>query len=348
MRWLILLLTLWGSHIAAQESVLRADYPSHYRVQTGDTLWDIAERFLTQPWRWQEIWQANPHIDNPHLIYPGDDIVIVHVDGQPRLTIGDRQPTASTSSSLETQVLKPRLREVDRNQAIPTLPLDVIAPFLVRGSVFDDDSPPLDSGYVIAMADQRVTAVTGDTFYARGVMEGVKRYMVLRQTKAYKAWRSDKVLGREAFFLGKAYIVRLGDPATLVVEESIQEILIGDRLLPWPEGESLTDFVPHAPIQLVEGRIVSVYGKVAQINQYDVVVIDRGQDDFVDKGTVLAVYQHGRRIIDNYAEGLDRSVELPEHRAGLVMVFDTFEDVSLGLVVSAQRAIKIGDRVRNP
>ena len=62
--------------LQAQDARLKPDHPDTYTVQKGDTLWDISGHFLSQPWYWPEIWQVNPQVENPHLIYPGDRIRI--------------------------------------------------------------------------------------------------------------------------------------------------------------------------------------------------------------------------------------------------------------------------------
>ena len=73
-----------GSLIAA-DVVLNPDHPDRYVVVKGDTLWDISGRFLRDPWMWPEVWYVNPQVANPHLIYPGDILNLVYVDGKPQI-----------------------------------------------------------------------------------------------------------------------------------------------------------------------------------------------------------------------------------------------------------------------
>ena len=94
---IFLVALLIGAVAGADEVQLRNDHPQTYTVQKGDTLWDIAGRFLTQPWQWPQIWQANPQIQNPNLIYPGDVIGLVYTDGKAGLRVTDRNVKLSPS-----------------------------------------------------------------------------------------------------------------------------------------------------------------------------------------------------------------------------------------------------------
>ena len=93
----------------AEDSLLREGHPDQYLVKEGDTLWGIASKFLKDPWHWPEIWHVNPAINNPHLIYPGDEIFLKYVGGDPQLSLR-RGPGERTYK------LKPeqRVRQGDR------------------------------------------------------------------------------------------------------------------------------------------------------------------------------------------------------------------------------------------
>ena len=321
---------------AAQEVALNPEHPDRYVVKRGDTLWDIAARFLRDPWLWPEIWYVNPQIENPHLIYPGDVISLAYIDGKPRLVLERGRRTVK---------LSPRVRELPLDEAIPTIPLDAIRPFLSRPRVLGEgefEAAP----YVVASADEHLIAASGMRVYARGVDRGRgARYAVLRRGEVYRDPDTGEVLGLEAIHVADAEVQRGGDPAVLVLRRSSRETLPGDRLFPVGEDRYTDNFLPRAPERQVQGRIISVFDGVSRIGQYQVVVLNRGARDGMEPGHVLAVYRAGETIRDPVRK---EKVTLPDERAGIVMVFRTFDRVSYALVMSATRAIRVLDRVRNP
>lgn len=323
-------------------ATLKEGHPERYVVQKGDTLWDISEHFLSSPWLWPEIWYNNPAIDNPHLIYPGDVISLVYIDGEPRLTIRREDRVGATIK------LSPKIREQSIETAIPAIPLDAIRPFLNASRIVDADTLE-DAPYVIAGADERVMSSASDRIYVRRLAPTGRadQYAVVRRGDAYTDPTTREVLGIEAKYLGNATVQADGDPATLIVEQSNREILPGDRLLE-PTGEILpSNFYPRAPEVDVEGRIIAVLDGVTQIGQYSVVALNVGADKGVKPGDVLAVYTAGRQVRDTFSAAREQ-VTLPDERAGELIIFRTFDRMSLGLVMEAQRAMHTMDAVRNP
>ena len=349
------------------EQLLRPDHPTHYVVKKGDTLWDIAGMFLHEPWRWPEIWQVNPQVRNPHLIYPGDELNLVYVDGKPQLMV-NRGPLK----------LSPRVRSEPIEQAIPAIPIDHIAPYLTRPYVLDKKEMKL-MPYVVAFADEHIVAGAGQRLYVRRILDrDHEQYDIVRPGEAYLDADTGEVLGYEALYAGSGRLLRTGDPATVAVHRTQREIIDGDRLLPFTENNAATDFHPTAPEQEINGSIIDVLDRVNEIGQYDVVVLDRGLADGVKPGTVLQVNNKGETVADHTArrqrnlipdvaeytvdrelvheveqEGWQRpslweKVKLPDEEAGLLMVFRSFERVSFGLIMYARKAIHLNDRVVNP
>ncbi len=335
----IILGTLLGSLTAfAQTVALNPHHPDRYVVVKGDTLWDIAARFLKDPWLWPEIWYQNPDIHNPHLIYPGDVISLVYVNGKPRLKV-QRGPAVAR--------LSPKARSQSLAQAIPTIPLDAIRPFLTRPLVVGEHDLER-APYVLASADEHLIAGAGDRIYARGIQDKAHaRYNLFRAGDAYVDPDTGEVLGYAALYLGEAQVQRFGDPATLAVNASTREIASGDRLLPVTDENTRAHFLPHAPAKDVGGRIIAVMDGVREIGQYQVVVLNRGTREGIEVGHVLRVRQAGETLRDP-VDPKHRQVRLPDEDAGLVMVFRTFEKVSFGLVMDARRPIHVLDRLARP
>lgn len=331
----------------AEEAKLAADHPETYVVQKGDTLWDISGKFLEKPWLWPEVWHANPEIANPHLIYPGDTLKLVYVDGKPRLVVtrGEAGKTLKVSPAGDTK-LNPRIRVEELESAIPAIPLDVIDPFLSGTRVLGPGKLE-GAPYVLMGTQKHVVAGAGDTVNARGEFDPkVPVYGVFRKGKVYTDDATGEVLGIQAIDIGSAKVtVAEGDVAKLSILRSTQEVRIGDRLLPSEERRIDAIFYPSPPAKDISGHIIDVEGGVSQIGPMNVVLIDKGERDGIETGNVLAVFQKGETVRDPVT---GEKVKLINERAGLMMVFNVFEKTSFGLVLQADRPLSVGEVVKNP
>lgn len=336
----LILASVLGGTAAADTVQLAAGHPERYTVVKGDTLWSIAGRFLKSPWRWEEVWRNNRQIANPHLIYPGDVIELVWIDGQPQLRVVRGRPVVK---------LSPAVRSEPLDETIPTIPSEVLRHFLSRTRVVDDAT--LDNaGYILAPADERLLTGSGDRIHARKLAGDGKLFTIVRRGKEYRDPDNAEVtLGREAIYIGAAHLEAAGDPATLTIAGATREVRVGDHLLPSEDHGIERDFHPRAPLSEIRGRIVDVVDGLTQIGQFQVLVVDKGLDSDLRPGDVLAVYQSGRAARDPYVEKeAEKSVTLPDQRAGVALVFQVFQRVSYALVMEATRAIHVRDTVRNP
>jgi len=333
---------------APQEGLkLNPNAPDSYVVKRGDTLWGIAKVFLRDPWYWPEIWQVNPKIQNPHLIYPGDTLRLVYIEGKPTIMLqrGD-----------SARVL-PRVRSQPLEGAVTAIPYETVAAFMSRPSVLAKEQIKA-APYVLATRDMHVVMSDGDTLYARGFSAPVElgtHYNVVRVGDALRDPDDNKIVGYDGIFTGAGHITRGGDPATLIMTESARETEAGDKLFAGGVDVPL-DFIPSPPKNHTNGRIMAVSNGVTVIGQYEVVVINRGAVDGLVPGNVLAVYQAGDVIADTankgFLNGMSRlgakNVRLPDERTGTFMVFKTFDHLSYGLIMEATNVIRVADRVENP
>jgi len=328
--------------VMADDIALRPDHPERYVVVKGDTLWDISARFLESPWRWPEVWSFNPQIENPHLIYPGDVVSLVYDEsGKPMLKVERGQATVKFS---------PKVRSTRIDKPISTIPLDAISQFLGRPRIMTKSEID-NAAYVIAGTENRIIAGEGDIVYARGIVTGGDtEFTILRIGDPYRnpgARRGD-ILGYEALHVADAKVVSFGDPATIKVVKANREVLLGDRMVPKRDYGLDQTFIPHAPESAVEGQIISVIDGVSVIGQYQTVVINRGEQDGIETGHVLAVYQTGKKVRDTRDLKSSGTITLPDTRAGILMVIHTFDRVSYALVMEADRDMRVFDYVRNP
>jgi LysM domain len=327
---------------------LNPNAPDSYAVKRGDTLWGIAKVFLRDPWYWPEIWQVNTQVQNPHLIYPGDTLRLVYIDGRPTIALqrGDA-----------ARVL-PRIRSQPLEGAVTAIPYASVAAFMSKPSVLAREQIK-DAPYVLATRDMHVMMADGDTLYARGFSGPVEvgtHYNVVRVGDPLRdPDDGNRVVGYDGIFTGAGHVTRVGDPATLIMTESARETEAGDKLFVGGVDVPL-DFIPSAPKVKTDGRIIAVSDGVSIIGQYEVVVINRGAGDGLAPGNVLAVFQAGDLVPDTvnrgFLNGMTRlgatKVRLPDERTGTFMVFKTFDHMSYGLIMEATNVIRVADRVENP
>lgn len=363
--WLVLLLP--AGVVGAEEedgSLLRDGHPDEYQVKEGDTLWGIASMFLKDPWHWPEIWHVNPAIDNPHLIYPGDEIILKYVGGDPQLTVrrgpGGRtyklKPEQRVRQGDRYEKLLPRVRMEPLEGAIPAIPLDAVASLMQTGRIVEQEELE-QAPRILTGKSERLIFGPGDQFYARGVWdEETSTYGIFRPGNTYIDPETEEILGFEAIEVGLAKAIdREGDIVTFNMASVTEDVRIGDRLMPTEERRVESTFYPKPPDSQVEGVIMNVLGGVTQVGRNDVVVINRGTNSGLDVGNVLAIAKKGAEIRDrikksgSFRERLSRErIELPTERAGILMVFRVFENMAYGLVLQTTEPLRVGDVVRNP
>lgn len=337
-------------------SELAPDAPDSHTVKPGDTLWDISGLFLKSPWRWPELWGMNrEQIRNPHLIYPGQVLVLVKSDGRARLQIGQR---VGGGAAGDTVKLSPRMRVSPLDGSpIPTIPLHLIQPFLTDAVVFDTDQLAT-APRIVAAQEGHVLLGRGDLAYARGDFAGATDFRIFRNARPLRDPATKEILGYEAPYVGTADLTRPAEdrrlpdgkteivPATLQIKQVKQEVGIGDRLAPAPQ-RNLDRYVPHAPDKPMAGQIASVYGDALNAGQNQIVTLNRGKRDGVERGHVFALWRDGERLTDKTAER-PQAIKLPDERHGVLFVFEVYERVSYALIISVKEPVKPGDRFTEP
>src|SRR5580658_1035653 len=320
--------------------------PDSYVVKRGDTLWGIAKVFLRDPWYWPEIWQVNPRIQNPHLIYPGDTLRLVYIEGKPTIML-QRGDAAR---------VQPRVRSQPLEGAVNAIPYETVAAFMSKPSVLSQEQIKT-APYVLSSRDVHVAIAEGDTVYARGFTDSAAlgtHYNGVHVGDALRDPDDNRIVGYDGIFTGAGHVTRVGDPTTLIMTESARETEAGDKLFAGGVDVPL-DFIPSAPKTKTVGRIMAVSNGVTVIGQYEVVVINRGVSDGLAPGNVMAVFTSGDVVADTANKGFlstsrlaAQKVRLPDERNGTFMVFKTFDNMSYGLIMEATNIIRVGDRIENP
>jgi len=358
----------------AQEIMLKNDHPDQYVVVKGDTLWDISAKFLSDPWLWPTVWKLNrDEIKNPHLIYPGDVIVLDTSGGIPALRLLRESVLSehgNSSSNKEVMINPNVLVEPLNKEAIPTISLSAITPFLNQPLIVENNEL---NGLprIIAGQDDRVILSPSSRIYIHGIPDGENLYWhIYRKGNAMIDPDTKTNLGYEAIYLGDAKIIKYGDPATAEIIRAKEEVFATDRLTPISNTID-SNFIPHAPELAIQGKIMTVYGGVSEAGAGSIVSINRGHENGIEIGHVLAIQNAGRLVQDTEINKSDsfslketikntfssekkssksaiNMVKLPDERAGLLMIFRVFDHVSYGLVMQTEQAIHALDTVINP
>lgn len=328
---------------AAEPVKLVDNPPDRHVVVRGDTLWGISGKFLKEPWRWPEVWNMNrEEIRNPHLIYPGQVVYLDRSGKTPRLRLG--KPVKSTGGTVK---LQPQIYSDPLQQAIPSIPPNQIEPFLSQPLVVEQGQ--LDSGpRIVAGPEHRGMMGNGDPAFATGIPDAsVVRWNVYRPGKPLTDPDTGSVIGHEAFFLGNANLVQPGEPAVLEITAAKEEIMRGDRLLPAPPA-NIVSYVPHRPDHPVAARVMTIYGGVNEGGKASIVTLNRGKNDGLEIGHVLALFRNRISLAIDQDTMQRVAQPIPEERYALVFVFRVFNGVSYALVLESSKPVTVGDFARNP
>ena len=336
-------------------SELAPNAPDSHTVQSGDTLWEISKLFLKTPWRWPELWGMNlEQIRNPHLIYPGQVLVLEKTGDRARLRVAQ----SGSGAPGNTVRLSPRVRSnLLDNGAIGSIPLHLIGPFLTEAVIYNNDELAL-APRIVAAQEGYVAMSQGQLAYVAGDLARASGYRLFREPKPLLDLDTKELLGYEARYVGTAEFVRAGQnltqpngkptivPATVSIKSVRIEANVGDRLAPLPVRD-LDAYAPHHPNVPMAGRVLSIYGDGLSAGQNQIVALNRGARDGVERGHVLALWRQGERQVQNI-NGEKTVLQMPNESNGLLFVFSVFERASYALILSVNVPVFPGDSFTQP
>ena len=339
-------------------SEIKPDAPDVYTVKNRDTLWGISSLYLKSPWRWPELWGMNlDQVKNPHLIFPGQVLFLDKSNGRARLRMGQQVGGGVTGDGR----LSPHVRAKDiAFYGIASIPFNLIEPFLNEAVIFETNQLA-SAPRIVATQEGRVILARGDTAYVRGELGAEREYRIFRSPRPLLDPTTKELLGYEAIYVGASeYTVEGGTrtaadgsaeiiPATFTVTNIRMEAGVGDRLAPVPARE-YTNYAPHPPAAPISGQIVSIYGDALTAGQNQIVSLNRGLVDGIERGHVLALYRQGKVVIDPTEEGkrIKTRIKLPDERHGVLFVFRVFERMSYALILSVSEPVGPGDLFSQP
>ncbi|MBU0914166.1 MAG: LysM peptidoglycan-binding domain-containing protein [Gammaproteobacteria bacterium] len=365
--------------LLADELKLKADAPTLYQVKAGDTLWDIAGLYLQHPWLWPRLWKLNPQVDNPHLIYPGDELHLqFDADGQPILTLNSQRVTTSSSEVTQAQSdtlavgtikLTPQIRRIAKaDKAVPSISLAGIEPFLSEEQLVSEDQ--LESlPYVLGGKDNVKNAVSGHLLYVQGELDQTQRYGIYRQGEVYEDPQSGDVLGYEAILMAEAKVL----PPAMVdeqhisrieVQKSRREVKQGDRLLPMPQQSVYPDFFElQSPETVVSGVIVDSASEWREFAKGEIVLLNQGLNAQLQPGHLLGIFRPSPAVVDfgdkpSYPEDSDKlqrilhevvgsADEMPTELVGQLMIVKVSEHSSFAMILRTEQPVRVGDLIGN-
>jgi hypothetical protein len=327
--------------------------PDIYTVKTRDTLWDISKMYLKSPWRWPELWGMNlEQVRNPHLIFPGQTLFLDKSNGRARLRMGAPVGGAGDAG------LSPRVRSKDiAIDGIASIPFNLIEPFLTEAVIFETNELA-GAPRIVATQEDRVLLSRGDTAYVRGDIGPEREYRIFREPRPLKDPTTKEILGYEATYVGASEYTVQGEtrtdslgkveiiPATFTVTSIRKEAGVGDRLSP-VQAREYTNYAPHPPAAPISGQIVSLYGDALTAGQNQIVALNRGAVDGIERGHVLALFRDGKVVNDPTEKGKVK-IKLPDERHGVLFVFRVFSRMSYALILSVKEPVTPGDRFTQP
>lgn len=346
--------------INTQKVQLVDNHPRQYIVKKGDTLWEIASLFLQDPWYWPEIWQRNPQVENPHLIYPGDVLTLTYVNGVPQILLsrGGNATRVEGHDITGRKVvrLSPKIHRQTLNEAIPSIPADAVRQFLTRPRVISEEEWK-KAPYIVGSDDAHLVLGANNKVYIRGKLDKERtRYSVFREGKRLVDPNTDELLGYEIIYAAEISIKKYGTPSSGLLLKTTREVLIGDRLLPTDKGAIAQQYFPRLPKNHIDGTIISLFDAISSIAKFQIAVINKGKNADLEIGHLLATYQKGELAKDRFLDRTSRErgaedrldILLPDERSGLMMIFKVFDKVSYGLILKSTRRISKLDRVDKP
>jgi hypothetical protein len=337
---LILTIAIGGNSHAQNGSLLAESYPDRYTVEDGDTLWGISSKFLNDPWRWPEVWQGNPQVENPDLIFPGDVLVLTFFDGRPVLRSLRREEVRDAVK------LSPSPRVSRKNDAVPLIDPAAIAPY-INSPLVTDEKQMKAAPYVVEGFNNRLILGKYDQFYARGIVDqSVKKYRIYKPGRRFIDPVSGESLGWEALHLGDADLLKEGDPARLTITTGYEDINIRDRLQPVLEETALLFFTPRPPKNdSIRGVILDTPNRATELGALSIVAINLGEREGLEAGNVLRI--RSQKIPKKDPLNGEKYF-IPEEDVGLALVFRTFEKVSYAIITDSNRQVSSGDAVVSP
>lgn len=363
---LLALMTFHCTLVYADTLTLKAGYPESYVVKKGDTLWDISATFLNDPWKWPRLWDVNPQIANPHLIYPGDQLTLVFIDGQPRLVLNGASASIGASEAKPHIRKTPEGRVIAKSNAVPAVDLALIQNYLVQNRVVDANWLGMQPMVLGGESPSR-HHIVGDVIYINSELPLHQKLGVYERGREFFNKETGEALGQEAILASTGQVIESGKVSKVKILSNFRETKAGFRVLPMEDEALMSAYFTPKPAELkTPATILAIESKMREAGKLNVVYLDKGTQDGIEPGEVFSIYRDGEEIVinndgqpvptmertayDNVVASLssDRALKMPDVYNGKLLVFKVFDKASLGLIVSTERSVRVDDKLIAP
>jgi LysM repeat protein len=300
-----------------------------YVVRPGDTLWGISKRFYGNPLLWPRLWELNPFIDNPHLIYPGQVLSLKPKYEQPAIPVVKINP----------EVEEERLKDIG---APP--PVYYYSMGGSEGFISPDEWEHM--GRILSSEPPKILLAEGDIVYTNvGRSDGVQvgdLFTVFRTSKPVLHPFTGRKVGYKVAMFGEIEVVDvLGEKmSTAKITNSYREITRGARIR--PQEPFVNEVTIKKGTQGANGMVVDSLNELAVVGQGNIVYIDLGKEHSIVPGNTFSIYTLPRSVRDPDSS---KDVTIPPSKKGKLVVLNVERNTSTGLIVDSARPIEIGDLV---
>ncbi len=328
-RWLsllVLLLILSGTSLtmAAEEQI--------YTIKKGDTLWDLSQRFIDDPYYWPNVWAKNPEITNPHLIFPGQKIRIL--DG--RLEIVPAYPEAGKTEE-SAQIAPPTLTSVDAES------IKIKSTGSGDGFILTDEEP---LGILVDSVDNRILLTQRDVVFLKmkdtaSVTVG-DTYGLFERGDVIKHPQTNEPLGTMMHNLGFLQVTEInGETVVAKIGEVFREITRGAELFEYiPQRKEIT---LQRGTTDQGGYIIAGRDRKSTLSVNDVIFVDLGSDDGLASGNLFYL-SRPRKASDEIIKQAG-SIQLPDAVLGAAITIETKANTASAIIIKSVNAAYIGDKV---
>ena len=327
-------LSLGAAANAANPCVILSSAPDSHTVQQGDTLWDIAARFLQNPWCWREVWSNNQEqIRDPHWIYPGQRIVLDRTLGVLSVAaVGDRATPAVSKLSPTARVVI-----TAHKSAIPTI--DPRLTSLAARYRLVSATTVADAPRIVGLSEGRRLLLRGDIVFTTKPPIAGETFDVMRALMAPAASDGGELPAVPLLRIGQVRR-QAENPTQFLVVHADAELSHGDLLIP-VATQPPTILMPQAAPPL-EGKILAVLRESRWASQHDVVALDRGLADGLRPGSVVEVLRPDRMGGHENRSPTPAASSAQTASIGALLVFEALEHEALALVMRSRDALGVG------